>query len=222
MKKIAALILCAVVLLTLASCGGEMPAKTPEPATPEAVTPEKTPEPEESYPKQVKYRAGWVNPALILPGTWEAPNVQIVCDRETMEEYRAKYDEITLNDLLYLCQYPELAERTYAGMLTEYANAVKAFRLCEEGEFFEENALILIGVSYSGNIERDRDITCSIIRDENNEEKLFVQVNGYQKGVFPGLDGDVPYTIVLAVSKETAKTYQNDIVLEYTRTFTNV
>ncbi|MBE6638226.1 MAG: hypothetical protein E7616_02050 [Ruminococcaceae bacterium] len=212
MKKITALILCAVVLLTLASCGGEMPEKTPEPATPEAATPEaQTPEavtPEESYPKEVKNSSAMLIPAIVEYDLEnEIKGIKLIQDTETLNACREEYKSMMIEKIKAASE-TDSKEQEIASLLKRYEQALKFFSLCEDQDYFEDNAVILIGLVYMADVSH---VNCRIILDESGNEKL--KVSPRLSGV-PNSDRKT-YTLALSLPKDIAVSFQDNLIVSH-------
>jgi len=206
MKRIIASILCVFILISLISCGGEMPEKTPEPTTPEAQTPEAV-TPEESYPKDVPCGYGsimpWINE---FDFEKNLPGIEIITDRDMLAKYREVYDQKIMSDLT------QAEGSIIEAMLDYHEAAVKAFGLCDEDDFFEKNTLLLIGVPFY--FTRELTVSCQIERDDSGAEKLMVKIN-CGGGNFTGGGDAFSRTVAVSIPNNIGIDSGEDIIVSW-------
>jgi len=206
MKRIIASVLCVFILISLISCGGEMPEKTPEPTTPEAQTPEAV-TPEESYPKDVPCGYGsimpWINE---FDFEKNLPGIEIITDRDMLAKYREVYDQKIMSDLT------QAEGSIIEAMLDYHEAAVKAFGLCDEDGFFEKNTLLLIAIPYQS--VRKLTVNCQIAKDDSGVEKLMVDIN-CGSDFSAGFVEQVSYTFAVSIPNNIGIDSAEDIIVSW-------
>jgi len=222
MKRTLSFILSIILILSFVSCGGEMPEKTPEPATPEesdtptagtAETVKKTDIPFESgtcvpcyqfidYENGEKEKVTVIQETGMLDGYYE----QLWAEFNSMTDLVLKMfpQESTPQDtMLYAMRYVRVISQS-----------LKDMERYDNNTFFKDNVLIMIDFVSGGGID-DIAIRDVYVKEENGKTELVIDaVKIIDRGGF-GADAESVYSTYVAIPKNIGVDFENGVTVNW-------
>ncbi|MBE6639279.1 MAG: hypothetical protein E7616_07505 [Ruminococcaceae bacterium] len=209
MKKIIAFILCILTLIPLLlSCGGQMPEKTPEPATPETVTPEEMPTPEPE-PVILPFEGG-----SFLGGVIFGLNEKTVIEFDSKEKL-SHYMQMLDNEIQVLSEYLAQDSITPTNIM-QHMRAVAELQKIKntlnryyKDSFFEDNVLVWFTTGLTDVI-----INNVSVCEADGKKQLRVDATHVRSTQFSG-DGESWHIMYLAIPRDHGVDLTKDVVFNW-------